>query len=72
MANDAILSYTRNHATEEHRTNRDRMLDLLCELNVARSLQNICHTTIVQDAWARRQRLSIHGWCYRLTDGLIR
>lgn len=51
---------------------RQNMLDLLCELNVAKSVNNICHTTIVQNAWARGQQLSVHGWCYRLTDGIIR
>jgi carbonic anhydrase len=46
--------------------------DLLCELNVARSLYNLCHTTVVQNAWARGQEISIHGGCYRVADGLIR
>ncbi|KAI9021301.1 carbonic anhydrase [Hyaloraphidium curvatum] len=46
--------------------------DLLCELNVARSVENVCHTSIVQNAWSRGQKLSVHGWCYRVDDGLIR
>jgi carbonic anhydrase len=46
--------------------------DMMCELNVATSLNNICHTTIVQNAWERGQKLSIHGWVYRLSDGRIR
>ena len=33
---------------------------------------NVCRTTIVQDAWRRGQPLSIHGWIYRLRNGLIR
>lgn len=35
--------------------------DLLCELNVARSVENVCHTSIVQNAWNRGQNLSVHG-----------
>jgi carbonic anhydrase len=31
----------------------------------------VCHTTIVQNAWARGQGLSVHGWVYSLKDGLI-
>jgi carbonic anhydrase len=26
----------------------------------------------VQDAWARGQQLSVHGWIYALRDGLLR
>jgi carbonic anhydrase len=48
-----------------------RKLDRLCELNVAEQVYNICSTTIVQGAWKRGQELSIHGWIYRLTNGII-
>jgi carbonic anhydrase len=46
-------------------------VDLLCELNVMRQVQNVCNTTIVQDAWARGQRLAVHGWVYGLKDGKV-
>ena len=32
---------------------------------------NVAETTIVRDAWARGQALAIHGWIYRLSDGLL-
>jgi carbonic anhydrase len=44
----------------------------LCELNVIEQVSNVCLTTIVQDAWARSQRLSVHGWVYGLLDGRVR
>ena len=44
----------------------------LCELNVIEQVSNVCRTSIVQDAWARGQRLSVHGWIYGLHDGLLR
>ncbi|KAI8851400.1 carbonic anhydrase [Chytridium lagenaria] len=47
-------------------------LDMLVEFNVARSVHNICRTTVVQNAWARGQYLSVHGWSYRLDDAKIR
>ena len=47
-------------------------LDRLCELNVLEQALNVCETTIVQDAWARGQALAVHGWIYRLDDGLLR
>ncbi|WP_197673522.1 carbonate dehydratase [Pseudomonas pohangensis] len=46
-------------------------VDLLCELNVQRQVRNVCHTTIVQNAWKRNQQLSVHGWIYGLKDGLV-
>lgn len=43
----------------------------LCELNVIEQVVNVCQTTIVQDAWDRKQQLTIHGWVYGLKDGLL-
>ncbi|MBI5422856.1 MAG: carbonate dehydratase [Opitutae bacterium] len=44
----------------------------LCELNVIEQAANVAQTTIVRDAWARGQELSVHGWIYGLKDGLLR
>jgi len=49
-----------------------RASDRLCELNVIEQVANVCHTTIVRDAWERGQALSIHGWIYGLQDGHLR
>jgi carbonic anhydrase len=46
--------------------------DRLCELNVVEQVKNTCHTNVVQDAWARGQKLSIHGIIYGIHDGLLR
>ena len=46
--------------------------DRLCELNVIEQVANVCHTTILQDAWGRSQIVSVHGWIYGLKDGLLR
>ena len=47
-------------------------LDCLCELNVLEQAANVCGTTIVQDAWARGQTLTVNALIYRLNDGLLR
>jgi len=44
----------------------------LCELNAIEQAANVCLTTIVEDAWARGQKLSVHGWVYSLHDGRVR
>lgn len=44
----------------------------LAELNVQTQVANVCHTTIVNDAWQRGQEVTIHGWIYSLGDGVLR
>ena len=46
--------------------------DRLCELNVIEQVMNVCRTTIVQDSWDRGQELTVHGWIYKVQDGLLR
>jgi carbonic anhydrase len=46
-------------------------VDRLCELNVLEQVSNVCWTSIVQDAWDRRQALWVHGWIYGLHGGLL-
>lgn len=47
-------------------------LDCLCELNVIEQVKNLCETTIVQQAWRSGQELSVHGWIYRIENGLLK
>jgi carbonic anhydrase len=44
----------------------------LCELNVVAQVANVSRSTVVRDAWARGQKLTVHGWIYDLQDGLLR
>lgn len=46
-------------------------LNRLCELNVMRQVQNVVADVFVQDAWARGQPISVHGWVYSLANGLV-
>ncbi|MBV8564441.1 MAG: carbonic anhydrase [Methylobacteriaceae bacterium] len=52
-------------ADERERLNR------LCELNVIRQVKNVATDVFVEEAWARGQPLSVHGWVYSLSTGLI-
>ena len=45
--------------------------DRLCELNVIEQVANLWQTSIVRDAWARQQELTVHGWIYGLRDGRL-
>lgn len=61
----------RYHARVAALESDEARVDLLCELNVISQVSNVCHTTIVQNAWSRGQPLSVHGWVYSLKNGLI-
>jgi carbonic anhydrase len=65
--------YDKHHAELSDRSmSLQQRLDRLCELNVANQAANLCYTTIVQDAWARDQDLTVHGWIYGLHNGLLK
>jgi carbonic anhydrase len=46
--------------------------DRLCELNVVEQAFHVGKTTVVREAWSRGQSLAVHGWIYKLDDGLLR
>ena len=46
--------------------------DVLCELNAIEQVVNVAQTTVMLDAWGRGQKVTLHGWCYGLKDGLIK
>jgi carbonic anhydrase len=51
--------------------NQQARLNRLCELNVMRQVRNVASDLFVRDAWARGQKLSVHGWVYSLENGLV-
>lgn len=61
-----------------HKDELDQIKDLqqrynrLVELNVYRQVLNVCHTTIIQAAWSRKQDVSIHGWVYDMKTGILK
>lgn len=46
--------------------------DKLCELNVMEQVANVCHTTILQNAWQANQVITVHGWIYNINDGILK
>ena len=67
-----VTDVEEKHADEIAALPKDRRLDRLCELNVVEQVANVCRTTIVEDAWAAGQELTVHGVVYGLHDGLLR
>ena len=49
----------------------NQRLDMLCELNVIEQVMNVCHSTVLKDAWQRGHLITVHGWIYGVHDGLL-
>lgn len=67
-----IKDIYRMYETDFDNLPKEKHLDTLCELNVAEQVANVCHTTIVQNAWKRGQPLSVHGFIYSVKDGILK
>jgi carbonic anhydrase len=64
--------YAKNETELKDVVDEYKRLNLLCEMNVREQVANLAKTTIVQNAWHRGQDLSLHGWVYGISNGLIR
>ena len=63
--------YREYRRTLEELPDLNARMDRLCELNVIRQVGNVASDVFVQEAWARGQELSVHGWVYSLANGLV-
>jgi carbonic anhydrase len=63
--------YQENRQSLELIPNLQARLNRLCEFNVIRQVRNVGSDVFVQDAWGRGQSLTVHGWVYSLSNGLI-
>lgn len=64
-----------------YRLNRDEIdnlqteeakFDRMVEVNVREQVVALSKTTIIQQAWKNEQRPQLHGWVYRLNNGVIK
>lgn len=53
-------------------TDETARLNRLCELSIKAQVRNLSRTPIIQSAWQEGKDLTIHGWAYGLSDGLLR
>ncbi|TCP95316.1 carbonic anhydrase [Cricetibacter osteomyelitidis] len=45
--------------------------DMLTRINVAEQVYNLGRSSIIQSAWQRGKKLSLHGWVYDVNDGYL-
>ncbi|MBS0553640.1 MAG: carbonate dehydratase, partial [Proteobacteria bacterium] len=61
----------RQEAKLAHIEDTSARVNRLCELNAMQQVVNVCQTSILREAWARGQNVTVHGWCYSLENGLV-
>lgn len=66
------MLYRRHRPKFDAIPNPDLRLGRLCELNVEMQVRRLAATPLVERAWARGQKLHLHGWIYAIHDGLLR
>lgn len=67
-----LRSLRETHAADLDGLDETARWDHLCECNVKAQVETLKHLPTVTAAWARGQRLFVHGWIYDLRDGLLR
>lgn len=69
------------HIKDVYRVYQDRLSEekgmqnkenLMCELNVIEQVLNVCHTTIIQNAWKAGSKVTVHGLIYSIEDGILK
>lgn len=63
--------YRTHNAELDSIKDEEKRFDRFAELNVIEQVLDLTKTSIVQNAWANHQDLTLHGWIYSLKTGLI-
>jgi len=53
-------------------TDKTKKANLMCELNIIEQVANVCNTTILRNAWKNEQKITVHGFIYKLHDGILK
>ncbi len=63
-----IIKFNENELKD---LNEQERYNKVCELNVLEQVKNVSDTAIVQNAWKKNANLTIHGWIYCISDGIL-
>ncbi|ORY04098.1 carbonate dehydratase [Basidiobolus meristosporus CBS 931.73] len=66
-----IDNWLSNIKSVYHKLEQSEQENLMVELNVANSVNVLCQTPILQNAWAQGQPITVHGWSYSFENGRI-
>ncbi len=51
---------------------QEELESVMCEMNVIEQVGNVALSNVMQDAWSRGQKVTVHGWIYGLDNGLVK
>ena len=66
-----IKEVKQKHLAELADLTADQKNNRMCELNVIEQVKHVSETAAVQNAWKNGNALSIHGWIYDISDGIL-
>jgi carbonic anhydrase len=64
--------YRYHHVELDAIKDEEQRVRRFVELNVVEQVHDLGKTSIVQNAWRKKQPLEIHGWVYDVKDGIIK
>tara|TARA_Y100000766_G_C18840031_1_gene572569 strand:- start:518 stop:1123 length:606 start_codon:yes stop_codon:yes gene_type:complete len=70
LANLKAIVETKKDIDQDFKDDSEK-INYFCELNTIEQVKNVCDTDILQSAWNRGQKISVHGWIYDISKGLI-
>jgi carbonic anhydrase len=59
------------HRSELEAMPLEKRGDALVDLNVIEQVVNLAVSTVMVDAWAKGQKVRLHGWAFGVNDGLL-
>lgn len=66
-----VRNVQHHHEQRMSKVAPEKKLDALCELHTIEQVLNAANTTVLNDAWEKGNNVSVHGWVYDLSNGLI-
>lgn len=66
-----IKEVKQKHLAELTELSAEQKNNRMCELNVIEQVKHVSETASVQQAWKNGNAVSIHGWIYDISDGIL-
>lgn len=67
-----VMLYRKHRAIFGAIADPEMRVNRMCELNIEMQVRRVAAIPTVEKAWARGQKLHLHGWIYGMDDGLLR
>jgi len=69
---EPVRAVYHHHARQLEKLSKEQRMRRLAELNVETAVHNICCSSIVREAWKRKQTVNVIGLIYDIHDGRLK